>query len=101
MDRSSVITLIKETWTEDSYGVLQPQETRKDVFCDVESVIGTEVAEFGRNGINPEYRFTMFQYDYDGERIVKYNGDRFSVYRTYIARNDSVELYCERRGGTS
>lgn len=101
MDRSDQITLVTETWTEDQYGVLQPTETEKTVFCDVTSVTGTEVAEFGRNGINPEYRFTMFRYDYNGERIVEYNGDRYSVYRTYIARNDTIELYAERRGGTS
>ena len=93
MDRSSVITLITETWAEDAYGVQQPTETSTTVFCDVSSVTGTEVAEFGRNGINPELRFTMFRYDY--------NGERYSVYRTYFARNDSIELYCEKRGGTS
>ena len=101
MDRSSVITLITETWAEDAYGVQQPTETSTTVCCDVSSVTGTEVAEFGRNGINPELRFTMFRYDYNGERIVEYNGDRYSVYRTYFARNDSIELYCEKRGGTS
>lgn len=101
MDRSSVITLITEAWQEDEYGVLQPTETSTTVFCDVDSVTGTEVAEFGRNGITPELRFTMFRYDYNGERIVEYNGERYSVYRTYFARNDSIELYVEKRGGTS
>lgn len=101
MDRSDVIKLITESWAEDTYGVLQPTETTKTVFCDVESVTGSEIAEFGRNGINPELRFTMFRYDYNGERIVEYNGDRYSVYRTYFARNDTIELYVERRGGTA
>ena len=101
MDRSDEIKLITETWAEDTYGVLQPTETTKTVFCDVGSVTGSEIAEFGRNGINPELRMTMFRYDYGGQRIVEYNGDRYSVYRTYFARNDTIELYVERRGGTA
>ena len=100
MDRSDEIKLVTETWTEDDYGVLQPTESTKTVFCDVASVTGSEIAEFGRNGINPELRFSMFRYDYSGERIVEYNGERYSVYRTYFARNDTIELYCEIRGGT-
>lgn len=101
MDRSDEIKLITESWAEDTYGVLQPTETTKTVFCDVGSVTGSEIAEFGRNGINPELRMTMFRYDYGGQRIVEYNGDRYSVYRTYFARNDTIELYVERRGGTA
>ena len=101
MDRSDEIKLITESWAEDTYGVLQPTETTTTVFCDVGSVTGSEIAEFGRNGINPELRMTMFRYDYNGERIVEYNGDRYSVYRTYFARNDTIELYVERRGGTA
>ena len=101
MDRSDEIKLITEAWAEDAYGVLQPTETTKTVFCDVGSVTGSEIAEFGRNGINPELRMTMFRYDYNGELIVEYNGDRYSVYRTYFAKNDTIELYVERRGGTA
>ena len=101
MDRSDQITLVAETWTEDDYGVEQPTEKKTTVFCDITSVTGSEIAEFGRNGINPELRMTMFRYDYNGERIVEYNGDRYSVYRTYFARNDTIELYVERRGGTA
>ena len=99
MDRSRVIYLIGQTYERDPYGVNQPVETRKKVFCNVMSVTASEWFDGGRNGLNPEYRMIIFQPDYNGEKIVEYNGTRYTVYRTYEARNDSIELYVERRKG--
>lgn len=65
------------------------------------SVTRNEFFEGGRNGLNPEYQITMFSYDYNGESIVKYNGERYGVYRTYNGRDDTIELYVERKGGTN
>ena len=101
MDRSDVITLIATTQTQDAYGVWRKTETRKDVFCNVQSVTQSEFFEGGRNGLNPEYRMSMFYGDYDGETIVEYNGKRYAVYRTYRQRTDILELYVERKGGTN
>ena len=99
MDRSNVLTLISETYTPDSMGVQRPTETSRNVFCDVQSVSLTEWSEGGRAGLNPEYRFTTFVYDYNDEKICEFNGQRYSIYRTYLTRNDSIELYAERREG--
>ena len=101
MDRSNVITLISVTKSQDDYGVWRETEAQRDVFCDVGSVTRAEFFDGGRNGLNPEYVFTMFFGDYAGERIVEYNGDRFAIYRTYHGRNDTIELYAERKGGTN
>ena len=38
---------------------------------------------------------------YQGERIVRYKGATYAVYRTYHARTDALELYVERKGGTN
>ena len=43
----------------------------------------------------------MFAGDYNGERVVEYDGKTYGVYRTYYARTDTVELYVERKGGTN
>lgn len=69
--------------------------------CNVESVTRAEFFEAGRNGLNPEYVFTLFFGDYCGERVVVFNGNRYSVYRVYQAKNDIVELYVQREGGTN
>lgn len=101
MDRSTVITLISETYTTDEYGVERTTRTARTVFAQVDSVTRSEFFEAGRAGLNPEYRFTLFFGDYAGETLVEYAGKTYSVYRTYIGRDDTLELYVERKGGTN
>ena len=101
MDRSETITLIGSTRTQDANGVWKATKTARDVFCQVDSVTASEFFEGGRNGLNPEYRFTMFAYDYDGESTVRYKGKAYGIYRTYFGRDDTIELYAERKGGTN
>lgn len=101
MDRSQTIKLIANTKTQDARGVWRTAETARDVFCNVQSVTASEFFEGGRNGLNPEYRFTLFFGDYEGETVIEYNGKRYGVYRVYHARTDVIELYAERKGGTN
>lgn len=96
-----MIDLINQSMVKDDYGVWNPEETKRTVFVKVDSVTASEFFDGGRNGLNPEYRFTMFGGDYQGEKVVEYNGERFAVYRTYKAKNDMIELYVERKGGTN
>ena len=101
MDRSEVITLIAITRTQDANGVWRESESSRDVFCQVDSVTRAEFFDGGRNGLNPEYRFTMFFGDYEGEQTAVYNGNAYAVYRTFHGRTDTIELYVERKGGTN
>lgn len=101
MDRSDIITLIKATQTQDDFGRWQKIETTQDVFVQVDSISQNEFFEAGRNGLNPEYRFRMFFGDYEGQTECIFNGLRYSIYRTYRNRNDVLELYVERKGGTN
>lgn len=99
MDRSTPITLIETTYEPDEYEVMHEVETRHDVFSNVSSVTLMEWTEGGRIGLNPEFRMTMFAYDYHGEHILEFNGVRYSIYRTYRTRDDMIELYVEERKG--
>lgn len=101
MDRSDVINLYADTVVYDQYGVAQKTRTEREVFCKVDSVTRAEFFEAGRSGLNPEYRITMFFGDYNGESVVGYKGKLYSVYRTYMAKTDIIELYVERQGGTN
>ena len=100
MDRSVIITLLAETTTKNDYGVRETTYTERDVYAQLNSITRAEFYEAGRNGLNPEFMFSMFAGDYQGERVVKYNGETYSVYRTYFAQTDTVELYVQREGGT-
>ena len=99
MDRSRVLTLIDVTYTPDAIGQQIPTENRRDVFCNVTSVSASEFFDAGRAGLKPEYRAVMFVHDYDDEEIVELDGVRYGVYRTYIGRNETIELYLERKAG--
>lgn len=101
MDRSTVIYLVNTTIAQDDYGVWVQSYSRKQVYCRVESVTRAEFFEGGRNGLNPELVFTMFFGDYSGEPVVEYNGNTYAVYRTYQGKTDTIELYCQRKGGTN
>ena len=79
MDRSEVITLISTSKTQNAYGVWVETLAERDVLCQVDSVTRAEFFEGGRNGLNPEFRFTMFFGDYNDERELKYKGKRYSV----------------------
>ena len=101
MDRSDVINLYSDVISYNEYGVAVKTRTAKQVYCNVSSVTRSEFFDAGRQGLNPEYRFTMFAGDYNGESVVGYKGRLYSVYRTYIAKTDIIELYVERQGGTN
>lgn len=101
MDRSTVIYLVGETYEQNDYGVLIPTTTKTQVFADVTSVTSTEWFEGGRNGLNPEYRMRIFAPEYNGEKIIEYNDIQYTIYRTYKARNDILELYVQRKMGNA
>ena len=99
MDRSDVIYLVSTSYAENQYGVLIGTDQERKVYCNVASVSQREWFEGGRNGLNPEYKFTMFEFDYNGEKVVKYRDEYYTIYRTYMTGNDEIELYAERKQG--
>ena len=102
MDRSDVIELIPVTYSKDANGIQRATEGEpREVMCQVDSVSRNEFFEGGRNGLNPELVFKVFFADYEDERVVEYQNKRYSIYRTYLGRNDMMELYAERKGGTN
>lgn len=102
MDRSDIIKLIPVSYTKDANGIPRATEgDPREVMCQVDSVTRSEFFEAGRNGLNPEFVFRVFFGDYEGERLVEYQNKRYSIYRTYHGRNDMMELYAERKGGTN
>lgn len=99
MDRSNVATLISETYSADTIGQMIATEKEREVFCNVRSVSQNEWFQGGQNGLNPEWLVTMFAPDYEGEKLVEFNGVRYGVYRTYVRDDELLELYLERKTG--
>lgn len=101
MDRSDVVKLLSTTKAQDDFGIWQKTITEREVYVQVDSVSASEFFEGGRNGLNPAFRMTMFFGDYNGETMLIYQGATYAIYRTYQRRDDLIELYVERKGGTN
>lgn len=95
---SDVLNLITETYTTDIYGNETSVETKKEVFCEVRSVSKTEYYSAGETGHRPVFRFDVFRYDYNNEKLAEYDGQKYYIYRVYF-NNDTAELYTEERIG--
>ena len=95
---ADVINLVSQTITIDTLGNEIATESENTVYCEVNSIAQSEFFAAANTELNPEYRFTVFFGDYNGEDIVEYNGVRYAVYRTYRA-GDYMELYTERKIG--
>lgn len=94
------IGLISETYSKDEYGIDVVTETTTNVFARVDSISAREFHSAGQNDIKPEFKITVNEDEYGGEKIVTISGQRYSVYRTYRALENSLELYVERKVGT-
>lgn len=101
MDRSDVIYLLSPKQTKTAQGITVTTYQERLVFCRVQSVTRAEFFDAGRNGLNPDFEFIIFAGDYDGERLVRYHDQTYAVYRTYLAKNDNMELYVQREGGAN
>lgn len=99
VDRSDIITLIGTTYIKDDLGQEIEQELKKEAYCNVKSIGMSEWFNAGRNGMKPQYKITMFVYDYDNEKFAEYKGKRYAIYRTYVRQNELIELYLEEKIG--
>lgn len=96
MMRADVIDLITET--ESAHGVHDTvTETARTVYCTVRSVTRSEFYNALNAGVQPEYVFVLALSDeYQGERVVRYHGQKYRVVRTYVTEDDGIEITCER-----
>lgn len=101
MDLSNELILVSNEYVKDSKGVDRPTPVQKVVFCDVASVSASEYFAGASAGLKPELRFTMMRFDYDGQNECIFEGDYYSIYRTYRGRNDTLELYAQKKVGVN
>jgi SPP1 family predicted phage head-tail adaptor len=98
---NDTLFLLTTTYTTNKYGVPVETNVKNEVFCERQSVSRSEFFNAGRNGLNPEFVFTIFKGDYQGELVCEYDGLTYAIYRTYETDDDYIELYVQRKGGTN
>lgn len=87
--------------TDDLNQLVEVTRTTATVYAEIGSVSQTEFFNGGRLGFQPSLKATIYDFEYNDEPIVKYNGKLYSVYRVYYVNGmDRAELYLEERGGT-
>lgn len=81
MIRADVIDLMDEL----PHGVFDYEyPIKRRVFAEIRSVRQSEFYKALNDGIEPQYTFVLTDYaDYDGEKLIKYNGKFYEVIRTY------------------
>lgn len=88
--------------TTDSIGQsIEAEEIVREVLVEVQSVNSSEFFSGQQGGLSPDYRFRINSFGYKGEKILEYNGIRYSVYKTYESDNNYIELYVEEERGTT
>lgn len=93
--------LIKESgYTKDAIGQRIPSETTREIFCEEKSVGQQEYYNAGQYGLTAELVLVTPAVNYEGERIIDYEGKRYGIYRTYRnPKSDDIELYLAKKGG--
>lgn len=93
------VFLILEEYEADAIGQEIAKETKKELFCEINSISQSEFNVAGHNGIKPECKVIIWEAEYNGEQIIEIGGKRFTVYRTYSRDDGKIELYSEKRIG--
>ena len=90
---------------EDEIGQQIPVETRTQILCKVKSIGRSEFYDAAMTGLKPEIVFVIHEAEYNEEREVEFEDQRYKVLRTYkggMAKQgsrlafDEMELTCER-----
>lgn len=102
---SDEIYLVSEVHEKDELKQYKTRKNEVHVWCDLDSVSGTETSGGGQNGHKRSARATVHIEDYSGEKIVRYPGGLpilekgyYDVYRTYLV-GDTIELYLTQKEG--
>ncbi|NOW08054.1 phage head closure protein [Clostridium beijerinckii] len=90
------LTLIKHTFKKDELMNQIPEEIKTDLYCDLKSIGRNEYYNAASQGLKPEIIFVIHKYEYNGEREILFEENRYKVIRTYSADFEEIELTCEK-----
>ena len=88
------VDLIKVVHTEDADGYMTDTETSRTVCADVNNATRMEFYEAYKAGLQIALNITIRYEDYEGEKLVEFNGQRYKVERLYSADRERMELSC-------
>lgn len=95
------VYLVSETESLDDLNQPTTIKTKSKKVVEFRSISGSEYFAGRKNNLSPQFSFILSAFDYQGEKIVEYNGETFAVYRTYEPDDDRIEIYCQVEGGVT
>lgn len=90
------LTLVKYTFITDDLMNQIPEEIKTDLYCDLKSIGRNEYYNAASQGLKPEIIFVIHRYEYNGEKEVLFEGNKYKVIRTYSKDFEEIELTCEK-----
>lgn len=95
MSNDVILSLIhRKENGEDAYGNTIYTETETLVYAEDISIRQTEFFQAAAIGFKPERCLKMYAFEYHGEQLCELDGERYNIYRTYLAQgSDRIELY--------
>ena len=101
MMKAGIVTLIGENPEAHGVGV-DPEETRKKVYCTFKSIGMQETYQAMAIGLNPELRVVLaHDFEYDGQKLCEVGGIRYKILRTYVTEADGIELTLQKMTGNA
>ena len=93
---NDVIELVKETPGENSMGDSITTLEYREIFANEKGIRQSEFYQAMANGLKPSLMYEISKFDYEGEKQIRVDGDRFyNIIRTYPTKNENLELVCE------
>lgn len=90
----NIAYLIAQNYTENAIGDPIPTETKRLVYVGVKSIGLKRKIDAMATGLNIEFKLVLSDLvEYQGEKLVEYEGKRYNIKHTYVADDRSVELY--------
>lgn len=90
------LTLIGYETEYDEIGQEINVPVERKILCGIKSIGRNEFYAAAQTGLRPEITFIIHNYEYNGEKEVKFEGQKYKVIRTYSTDFEEMELVCEK-----
>lgn len=92
------IVLLTYDYAHDDIGVDAPTEKETECYAIEESIFQSEHTQAAQKGFTAEARLSVWQFEYNGAKRVRYKDRVLEIYRTYNnLKSGRVELYAGER----
>lgn len=90
------LTLIGYETEYDEIGQEINVPVERKILCGIKSIVRNEFYAAAQTGLKPEITFIVHNFEYNGEKEVEFEGQKYRVIRTYLANSEEIELVCEK-----